>query len=77
MGNSSGMNNLGDCYLYGIGVIKDEHKASIYYLKSANMGNIYRIKTLGYEYLHGIEVEKDEYKAYIYYRKYANMALIK
>ncbi|RIB12030.1 hypothetical protein C2G38_2201794 [Gigaspora rosea] len=52
---------------------KDEHKAFIYYQKSANIGKANGTFQVGCCYENGIGVEKDEYKAYIYYQKSAEM----
>ncbi|RIB04046.1 hypothetical protein C2G38_2048766 [Gigaspora rosea] len=52
---------LASCYLYGKWVQKDEHKAFIYYQKSAEMGNARGTFNVGYCYRNGIGVEKDEH----------------
>ncbi|RIB23823.1 kinase-like domain-containing protein [Gigaspora rosea] len=64
---------LASCYYYGKWVEKDEHKAFIYYQKSAEMGNANATFKVGNCYSHGIGVEKDEHKAFIYYQKSAEM----
>ncbi|KAF0525866.1 HCP-like protein [Gigaspora margarita] len=81
-GHVSGINCLGSCYKDGIGIEKDEHKAFIYYHKSAEMGHaggilglaaemghVDGINNLGHCYQNRIGVEKDEYQATIYYEK--------
>ncbi|RIB22251.1 hypothetical protein C2G38_2296336 [Gigaspora rosea] len=68
---------LASCYYYGKWVEEVEHKAFIYYQKSAEMGNIKGINNVGYCYQNGIGVEKDEHKAFIYYQKSAEMGILK
>ncbi|RIB23706.1 kinase-like domain-containing protein [Gigaspora rosea] len=60
MGNASGIYQIGYCYQNGIVVEKDEHKAFIYYKKSAEMDYVSAINQVGYCYRNGIGVEKDE-----------------
>src|SRR5436190_1774111 len=69
--NSTQLNDLG--YNYQHGVEKDEHKAFIYYQKSADMGHADGTYKVSYCYEDGIGVEKDEHKAFIYYQKSADM----
>ncbi|RIB26852.1 hypothetical protein C2G38_2263229 [Gigaspora rosea] len=64
---------IGLCYENGVGVEKDEHKAFIYYQKSAEMGYVNGIHDIGYCYLYGVGVEKDEHKAFFYFQKSAEM----
>ncbi|RIB02875.1 hypothetical protein C2G38_2226618 [Gigaspora rosea] len=70
----STLNRIGYNYLLGNGVEKDEHKAFIYYQKSAEMGNADGANNVGYCYDEGIGIEKDEHKAFIYYQKSAEMS---
>ncbi|RIB16908.1 hypothetical protein C2G38_2038178 [Gigaspora rosea] len=69
--NADEIFNLGSSYHIGNCVEKDEHKAFIYYLKSAEMGHIKGILNVGYCYRDGIGIEKDEHKAFTYYQKSA------
>ena len=41
---------VGECYLYGIGVVKDRHRAMDWYLKAANSGNDEAMNSLGLIY---------------------------
>ncbi|RHZ86474.1 hypothetical protein Glove_50g58 [Diversispora epigaea] len=63
-GNSDGQNNLGYCYLCGIGTTNDEEKAFQWHLKSAEGGNNDGQNYLGYCYLRGIGTKKDDEKAF-------------
>ncbi|RIB02116.1 hypothetical protein C2G38_914018 [Gigaspora rosea] len=76
MGNANGVFGVGLCYQYGFGVEKDDHKAFIYYQKSAEMGHFVGAYKLGNYYKYGIGIEKDEIKAFIYHRKSAEMGYI-
>ncbi|RIA80447.1 hypothetical protein C1645_882162, partial [Glomus cerebriforme] len=66
------LNNLGYCYQYGIGKIKDKFKAFKSYLKSAEEGNPFAQNNLGYCYQKGIGITKDEKKAFELFLKAAN-----
>ncbi|RHZ89443.1 hypothetical protein Glove_14g12 [Diversispora epigaea] len=63
--------DLGSCYHNGIGTTKDEEKAFLWYLKSAEGGNITGQCSLGYCYDNGIGTIKDEEKAFQWYLKSA------
>ncbi|PKY28235.1 HCP-like protein [Rhizophagus irregularis] len=65
------LNNLGFCYQYGMGIIKDEKKAIEWYLKAANGGNLEAQFNLGICYQYGIGVDEDSKKAFIWYYKSA------
>ncbi|RIB18638.1 hypothetical protein C2G38_2309723 [Gigaspora rosea] len=43
MGHAEGINCLGYCYEYGIGVEKNENKSFTYYQKSANMSECIKL----------------------------------
>jgi TPR repeat protein len=45
--NSNAENNLGDCYKYGIGTIKDEFKVFVNYSKVVKKGNSETENNLG------------------------------
>ncbi|RIB23299.1 hypothetical protein C2G38_2171662 [Gigaspora rosea] len=64
---------LANFYYFGIWVEKDEHKAFMYYQKSAKMCNPKGLFHVGHCYQNGIGVVKDEYKAFIYYKKSAEI----
>ncbi|RIB30136.1 hypothetical protein C2G38_606463 [Gigaspora rosea] len=66
---SNGLFFLGQYHEYGIGVEKDNHKAFIYYQKSAEMGHVSGTFQVGYCYDEGIGVEKNKFKATTYYRR--------
>ncbi|RIB00225.1 hypothetical protein C2G38_2235094 [Gigaspora rosea] len=80
VGGGSSWWNLGDPYTlgynyqHGIEVEKDEHKAFVYYQKSADIGNAKGIYQVGECYYYGTGVEKDEHKIFIYYQKSAILA---
>ncbi|RIB15247.1 kinase-like domain-containing protein [Gigaspora rosea] len=71
MNDPDGINRLGYCYEYGIGVEKDERKAFTYYQKSAEMNNSNGIYQVGYCYYLGIGVDVDKHKAFTYFLKSA------
>ncbi|PKC60805.1 HCP-like protein [Rhizophagus irregularis] len=66
------LNNLGFCYQYGMGKVKDDFKAFEFYLQSAEGGNLGAQNNLGYCYQNGIGIIKDEKKAIEWYLKAAN-----
>ncbi|CFW93320.1 putative Non-specific protein-tyrosine kinase [endosymbiont DhMRE of Dentiscutata heterogama] len=72
-GDSLAQYKLGDCYLDGIGVEKDEYRAFVYYMKSADMGNSNGMLKVGDCYQYGAGVEKDKKKAFDYYLKAAGL----
>ena len=77
MGDAEGIHMVGYCYWDGIRVEKNEHKAFIYYQKSAEMGDSIGTYNVGYCYRNGIGVGKDERKAFIHYQKSAEMRELK
>ncbi|RIB28961.1 hypothetical protein C2G38_2156680 [Gigaspora rosea] len=68
---------LARCYRFGKWIEKDEHKAFIYYQKSADMEFVEGIYGVGVCYGKGIGVDKDEHKTFIHYQKAAYMGHIK
>src|SRR5437868_6109044 len=70
-GDSNGQNNLGFCYLNGIGTARDENKAFEWYLKLAEGGNSNEQDNLGFCYKNGIGTDKDKKKAFKWYLKSA------
>ena len=65
--DSNLMLNLGNLYLYGIGVEKSFLKAKEYYEISGNLNNSEALLNLGYLYFNGKGVEKNYSKAKTYY----------
>jgi TPR repeat protein len=45
-GNANAQNNLGSCFVYGRGVVKDEKKAVEWYTRAANQGDEMAAKEL-------------------------------
>ncbi len=70
-GNSLAQYQIGNCYLNGLGIEKNEKKALGWYLKSAERGNSNAQYQLGYFYEYGIGTIKDEIKAFKWYLKSA------
>ncbi|RIB21220.1 kinase-like domain-containing protein [Gigaspora rosea] len=68
-GDASGINNVGFCYLYGIGIEKDENKAFIYFQKSAEMGFTDGMSSMAKCYRNGIGVIRDLDKAKNWYQR--------
>ena len=64
-------NSLGIMYQHGLGVVKDEKKAFIWYEKSAQQGYMNAQCNFATMYLNGLGVVKDEKKAFIWYEKSA------
>ncbi|CAJ0845018.1 8587_t:CDS:2, partial [Entrophospora sp. SA101] len=69
--NSSGHNQLGHFYQYGIGVERNYNEAYQYYLKSAKNQNSVGQYNVGYCYHHGIDIQQDLDRAFRWYSKSA------
>lgn len=65
-------NRIGEMYIFGQGVEKDNKKAFEWYTKSATQGNALGQSNLGTMYHNGLGVEKDFTKAIEWYEKAAN-----
>ena len=63
--------NFGSCYLFGVGVAKDEAEAVKWYRKAAEQNDATAQRDLGLCYYKGQGVEKDEVEAVKWYRKAA------
>ena len=63
------MSFLGDMYLNGIGVPKDEAEAVRWYRKSADAGEAKAMLDLGRAYENGIGIPKDEAEAVLWFHK--------
>ncbi|PKC56366.1 hypothetical protein RhiirA1_474102 [Rhizophagus irregularis] len=71
LGNSFGINSLGDCYQNGIGTDIDKKKAFELYQKAADLGNSSGINR--YCYQNGIGTDIDKKKAFELYQKAADL----
>ncbi|GBC22521.2 kinase-like domain-containing protein [Rhizophagus irregularis DAOM 181602=DAOM 197198] len=76
LGNSIGLDNLGNCYDEGIGVNVNKEKAFELYQKAASLGNTSGINNLGYCYDYGVGTNIDKQKACELYQKAANLGNI-
>ncbi|KAG0941832.1 hypothetical protein G6F61_007980 [Rhizopus arrhizus] len=74
-GNSTAQYMLGFMYASGLGVEKDQAKASIYYTFAAHGGDTMAEMTLGYRHLYGIHAEESCEDALYYYRNVAEKAV--
>ena len=70
-GNAIAQSNLGACYYYGRGVVKDEAEAIKWYRKAADQGNAIAQFSLGVSYYNGAGLKKDSAEAVKWYRKAA------
>ena len=57
------MSNIGACFEFGFGVVKDKTKAFEWYMRAAEMGQAGAMNDLGVFFGNGVGVEKDETKA--------------
>lgn len=72
-GNTKAMDNLGYCYLNGIGVSQDEKRAFALFEKSAKCGDSGGMVNLANCYLNGISVERNEELAAKFYEESASL----
>lgn len=70
-GDAAAQYALGDCYLYGLGVAKDEKKAAEYFKKAADQGHFRAQHNLGICCFNGIGVDMDKKKALFWFQKAA------
>ncbi len=70
-GDAGAQNNLGQMYVNGRGVPKDEQQAVVWYRKAAEQGHASAQLNLGAMYATGQGVPKDEQQAVAWYRKAA------
>ncbi|UZO03466.1 uncharacterized protein OCT59_023873 [Rhizophagus irregularis] len=73
LGNSYGINSLGDCYQNGIGTDIDYQKAFKLYQKAADLGNEFGINSIGYCYQNGFGTDIDNKKAFELYQKASDL----
>ena len=66
-GDALAQSTLGNCYLFGQGVLKDEVEAVKWLRKAADQGADYAQYYLGRCYRNGHGVAKDEVEAYAYF----------
>jgi TPR repeat protein len=71
-GDADAQTNLGNMYLKGLGVDKDEKAAVNWYRKAAEKGNAQAMNNLGGSYANGHGVQKDEKAAVSWYRQAAD-----
>jgi hypothetical protein len=64
-GDVLAQSNMGYCYHYGLGVLKDPTEEAKWYRKAAEQGNVTAQNHLGICYLYG--VVRDEIEAYAYF----------
>ena len=69
---STAQNNLGHCYLNGLGVVRDDSKAFKLFELAATQGNEYAQDHLGFCYLGGRGVRKNLSKAFTWFRAAAD-----
>lgn len=67
-GNAAAQNTLGDMYVDGIGVAKDNEKAVHWYRMAAAQADAFGQNNLGLMYQNGLGVAKDDEKAVHWYR---------
>jgi len=70
-GNTDAQVNLGNLYLRGLGVGRDEPKAYEWYAKAARQGNAQALGKLGIMHFYGIGVAEDHTAAADWFRKAA------
>lgn len=70
-GNLKAVNNLGHCYLYGLGVTKDENKAFQLIRAAAEGGNRCAYEGMGHCYYFGSGTCQDLEEAHYWWRKAA------
>ncbi|GES87833.1 Sel1 repeat family protein [Rhizophagus clarus] len=70
--DSTAQNNIGNSYIDGEGICKNNKKAFNWYTKSAKAGNAIGQYNLGYCYSNGVGTDKDEKKAFEWHTKSAN-----
>lgn len=70
-GSAHGQYNLACAYANGIGVPKDQKKASYYLLKAADQGDAVALMWMGYRYYYGRGVRKDAKAAVAAFKKSA------
>ena len=70
-GNAVAQTKLGDLYLNGTGVVRDDRKAVEWFRKAAEQGNAVAQTKLGDLYLNGTGVVRDDRKAVEWFRKAA------
>lgn len=71
-GHAGAQYHLGNAFLEGHGVVKDESRASDWYRKAAEQGNVFAQYRLGVMYEKGIGVKKDNGEALSWYGKAAD-----
>lgn len=77
LGNLEGQNTLGEMYLNGDDVAKDDLKALEWFRKAANLGHADALKNLGNMYRDGRAVSQDHEKAVEYFKLAADKGSIK
>lgn len=72
-GNPNGINEVGECYFYGIGVKEDNNKAFEMFKKSADKDCAFAYKNLGHCYSKGFGVKENKGKAFSCFKKSFDM----
>jgi len=75
-GNAHAQVALGECYLNGTGVEKDDVEAVKWFRKAAEQGNAHAQVKLGECYRNGTGVEKDDVGAVKWFRKAAEQGRV-
>jgi hypothetical protein len=76
-GNAQAQYRLGNVYLYGQGVPKDNDEALRWYRKAADQGNAAAEYGVGYMYFHGLSAPQDYAEAARWCRKAADQGYVK
>ncbi len=71
-GDPRAMNNLGVCYMRGLGVVENHVTAFEWYMKAAELDDIYGIFNVAECYYKGDGVERNEALAFEWYLKAAS-----
>ena len=75
--NSAELNERGDRYYYGRGVVQDYSKAVEFYRNAAKLGNVSAQDKLGWMYENGLGVTKNYSEAFQWYRKAAEWGCLR
>lgn len=74
-GNEDGLKALGDLYLNGFGVVKDEHAAFENYMQAAALGATTALNQIGWMYMNACGVDEDAEQAFFWFNEAAQKGL--